>query len=434
MARNRKNRRIIVITLIALVVIGMGYCVVASKKVKPTIVETAKVSRETIVETVNASGKVQPVKEVKITADISGEIIDLPVKEGDHVKKGQLLVRIKPDQYQRGVEKADAGVNSAKASLANAKAAMAQSKANMEKIKIIYNRNKGLLAQKAISQADYDNSEADYKVAMAQIDATTETAEGAKFALTSAIASAKEAKDALQKTEIFSPIEGTISKLNRVLGERIVGMIQMEGTEVMRVAQLNTMEVQADVNENDIVRLKLGDSADVEVDAYRGQIFKGIITDIASSTSSATLTNDKVTNFTVKIRLQATSYKSVNSEDKNMPTPFRPGMSASVAIYTKKVENVMAVPISAAAARNKKTKDSSGLDKQDIVVFLLQKDNTVKECKVKTGIQNDAFIEIKEGLKGDEEIISGPFTTVSKDLKDGDKVERSKGKGKKDKV
>jgi len=424
---SKQNRTILFISfgIVALVVL-----LIIFKKVKgggaTFEVETAKVTRQTIVETVNASGKVQPEKEVKISADISGEIIELKVKEGDHVKKGDLLVRIKPDQYQSAVEKNKAMVNNAKASVANSQAGYEQAKATLEKAKLIYNRNKKLYDQKAISQADFENIEADYKVAQAQTNAGAESVKGAKYALQSADASLKDAEDALIKTAIHSPIDGIISKLNVELGERVVGTMQMTGTEMMRVADLGNMEVQVEVNENDIVRLKLHDTADIDIDAYRGVLFKGLVTEISNSAESTALGVEKVTNFVVKIKILESSYKQLLSADKSIPTPFRPGMSANVTVHTRSVSNVTAVPILAVTTRNDKgEKDTSAHNNGTEVVFLYN-NGTVKSTKVTTGIQDDIYIQVNTGLNVGDEVVSGPYRIVSKDLKDGDKVEKAK--------
>ncbi|RYZ25407.1 MAG: efflux RND transporter periplasmic adaptor subunit [Chitinophagaceae bacterium] len=396
-------------------------------------IETAKVSRETITETVNASGKVQPEKEVKISADISGEIIELGVKEGDRVKRGQLLVRIKPDEYQRGVERARAGVNSAQASLSNAKAQYSQAKAGFERSRLIYNRNKTLFEQKAISPAEFENIEADFNIAKAQLEGANQGVKGAEYALASSRASLQEAEDALRKTAVYAPIEGTITGLQVELGERVVGTMQMAGTEMMRISDLGQMEVEVEVNENDIVRLKLNDTADIDIDAYRGETFKGVVTEISNSAQSSELSMEKVTNFKVKIRVLESSYKHLlkNTSGENQ-TPFRPGMSANVAIQTKKVSNVLAVPILAVTVRSSGNEtDTSSAAKDNEVVFII-KDGKAEQRVVKTGIQDDVHIEILNGLKEGEEVASGPYSIVSKVLQDGELVQKAEENGKKD--
>lgn len=391
-------------------------------------VETAKVTRQTIIETIDASGKVQPEKEVKISADISGEIIELKVKEGDKVKQGDLLVRIKPDQYQSAVEKARAVVNNSKATLSNSKATYTQAKASLEKAKITYDRNKKLYDLKAISEADFQNIEEDYKVAQAQLEGGKDAVEGAQYNLESTEAALKDAEDALNKTAVYSPIDGIISKLNVELGERVVGTAQMAGTEMMRVADLRNMEVQSEVNENDIVKLKLGDTADIDIDAYRGRVFKGIVTEISNSAESSGLDVEKITNFVVKIGILKSSYENLLGADETIPTPFRPGMSANVTIHTKTSVNVLAVPILAVTVRNDNGDlDTSSYNKGSTVVFLYN-NGTVKSQKVSIGIQDVTYIQITDGLKEGQEVVSGPYRIVSKQLKNGDKVEKSKHK------
>ncbi len=425
----KKNRSLLYIILgIALLVVVI--IVIAKKRGSSSdlTVETAKVTRQTIIETIDASGKVQPEKEVKISADISGEIIELKVKEGDKVKKGDLLVRIKPDQYQSAVEKAKAVVNNSKATLSNTKASYTQAKASLEKAKLIYERNKKLYDQRAISEADFQNIESDYKVAEAQVSGGADAVDGAKYNLESTEASLKDAEDALNKTAVYSPIDGIISKLNVELGERVVGTAQMAGTEMMRVADLHNMEVQSEVNENDIVKLKLNDTADIDVDAYRGKTFKGIVTEISNSSESSGLEVEKITNFVVKIKILESSYESLLGADKTIPTPFRPGMSANVTIHTKSAQNVLAVPILAVTVRNDKGElDTSSYNKGNSVVFLFN-NGTVKSQKVTIGIQDITYIQVIDGLKEGDEVVSGPYRIVSKQLKDGDKVEKSKVK------
>ena len=425
----KKNRSLlyIILGIVALVII---ITIVAKMKGGSGAmeVETAKVTRQTIIETIDASGKVQPEKEVKISADISGEIIELKVKEGDKVKQGDLLVRIKPDQYQSAVEKAEAVVNNSKATLSNSKAAYTQAKASLEKAKITFDRNKKLYDLKAISEADFQNIEEDYKVSQAQVEGGKDAVEGAQYNLESTEAALKDAEDALNKTSVHSPIDGIISKLNVELGERVVGTAQMAGTEMMRVADLRNMEVQSEVNENDIVKLKLGDTSDIDIDAYRGRVFKGIVTEISNSAESSGLDVEKITNFVVKIRILEASYENLLGADKTIPTPFRPGMSANVTIHTKTSENVLAVPILAVTVRNDKGElDTSSYNKGGTVVFLYD-NGTVKSQKVSVGIQDVTYIQITDGLKEGQEVVSGPYRIVSKQLKNGDKVEKSKHK------
>ncbi|MCX6352268.1 MAG: efflux RND transporter periplasmic adaptor subunit [Bacteroidetes bacterium] len=400
-----------------------------------TEVEVQKAIRHTIIETVSASGKLQPETEVKISAVVSGQIVELPVIEGQKVHKGDLLCRIKSDEWQRGVERTQAGMNNIAANLAATKAGLSQSKASFEKVKLAYNRSKALYEKKVISQADMETATTEFAVAKGQLESSEENVKAAEYSLQSAAASVKEAQYSLSKTSIFAPMDGTVSKLGIELGESVLGTMQFNGTELMRIANLNVMEAEVEVNENDIVRLHLQDTATIEIDAFRGDKFKGIVTRIANSSASANdqVSMEKVTNFKVKIRMLEASYQHLlKNLPPNQASPFRPGMTVNVEIQTKRAINVVAVPNMAVAIRNGKlNKDSTtNINSGDEVVYIY-KDGKAIEKKIKTGIQDDLFIEIKEGLKGDEEIICGPYKVVSKELNNGDKVK--KGITKKDK-
>lgn len=389
-------------------------------------VETAKAAEMTIVETVSATGKIQPEIEVKISSEVSGEIIDLPVKEGQVVKKGDLLVRINPDRYTSGYNRTLAGLSQTKAGLSQADAAYNEAKAS-------YDRSRTLFDKGIISKSDWDKAVAAFENAKA-------SKQSAYYNVQSANASVVEAKDNLGRTTIYAPADGTISLLSVELGERVLGTQQMAGTELLRVANLNNMEVEVDVNENDIVKINVGDSARVEVDAYLKKRFKGIVTSISNSASTA-LTADQVTNFKVKVRILKESYQDLLVGKPASYSPFRPGMTATVDVITKRKEKVLGVPISAVVVKNDttatvktdmgvpanedKTKHKS--DKKYECVFVRQGDKA-KIRVVKTGIQDDTNIEISEGLKPGEEIITGPYTTVTKDLNSGDKVKLSNPK------
>ncbi|MFN8273937.1 MAG: efflux RND transporter periplasmic adaptor subunit [Flavobacteriaceae bacterium] len=389
-------------------------------------VDTAKASEMTIVETVSATGKIQPEIEVKISSEVSGEIIDLPVKEGQVVKKGDLLVRINPDLYTSGYNRTLAGLSQTKAGLSQADATYNEAKASYERSKTLF--DKGI-----ISKSDWDKAVAAFENAKA-------SKQSAYYNMKSATATVNEAKDNLGRTTIYAPADGTISLLNVELGERVLGTQQMTGTELLRVANLNNMEVEVDVNENDIVKINVGDSARVEVDAYLKKQFKGLVTSISNS-ASTTLTADQVTNFKVKVRILKESYQDLLAGKPTSYSPFRPGMTATVDVITKRKEKVLGVPISAVVVKNDttatvktdmgapanedKTKHKS--DKKYECVFVRQGDKA-KIRVVKTGIQDDTNIEISEGLKPGEEIITGPYTTVTKDLNSGDKVKFSNPK------
>ncbi len=374
---------------------------------------TQKVQKVDIVETVSGSGKIQPEKEVKISSDVSGEIIELPVKEGQQVQKGDLLVRINPDIYQSGLKRAQA-------SLQNARANLSQAEAKLISAQQDYERNKQLFEKGIISKADFDKAETNYKVALA-------TRNAARFSVKSAQANLSEAKDNLSHTTIYSPISGTISRMNVEMGERVVGTKQMTGTEIMRIANLNNMEAEVDINENDIVKIKIGDSARIDVDAYLKDRFKGVITEIANSAANASGSGDQITNFKVKIRILPESYQHLLKGKPANYSPFRPGMTASVDIITNIKKGVIGVPLSAVTIRsdtvvskNKTLKSTTG--NQSFEVVFVNDNNKAKIKVVETGIQDDNNIEILKGLKEGEEIITGPYNLVSKKLQPGDKI------------
>lgn len=391
---------------------------VLGDKNKGTEVEIANVNEITIIETVSATGKIQPEIEVKISSEVSGEIIALPVKEGQLVKKGDLLVKINPDLYTSGFNRTVSNLSSTKAGLSQAEAQFKEAQAN-------YTRNKSLFDKGIISKSDWDKVVSSFEVAKA-------SKQSAYFNVQSAAATVNEAKDNLGRTTIYAPADGTISMLNVELGERVLGTQQMTGTEILRVANLNNMEVEVDVNENDIVKINVGDSAIVEVDAYLKKEFKGLVTSISNS-ASATLTADQVTNFKVKIRIVKESYADLLEGKSANYSPFRPGMTATVDIITKRKENILAVPISSVVVKSdtsavKKVdleeKDSKAITKSDKkyeCVFVKVGDKA-KIRIVKTGIQDDTNIEVTSGLQKGDIVIVGPYTTVTKDLNSGDKV------------
>jgi HlyD family secretion protein len=411
-------------------------------------VSTEIAKKRTIIETVSASGKIQPEVEVKISSDVSGEIVELYVKEGDHVKKGDLLCKINPLIYESNLNRMAATLNGSKANLSNSQARLEQVKASFANVEASYQRNKKLFDQGAISQSEMDVSRANYEGAKADVKAAEENVNAADFNVKSTEASLKESSDNLAKTNIYSPVNGTVSQLNKEKGERVVGTAQMEGTEIMRLANLNEMEVSVDVNENDIVRVHNGDTSLIDVDAYLDRKFKGIVTEIANSANTTGVTAEQVTNFTVKIRILQESYQDLITSNTST-APFRPGMSATTDIQTKKVANIIAVPIQAVTPRSdtsnvpgkevkKENKDEEGLEvkdeknkntntketvKSDEYVFILS-EGKAKMVKVKTGIQDNDYIEIKEGIKEGDEIISAPYGAISKQLKNGTAVKK----------
>jgi HlyD family secretion protein len=420
----KKRTKILLIIVGALIALGIIGKMAGWFGKKPGVeVAVEKAELRNITEMVSANGKIQPEVEVKISADVSGEIVELHVKEGQKVQKGQHLLTINPDLIQSAADRVAAALNQTKANLANAKARENQAKANFVNAEQSFNRSKKLREQQAISAAEYDAAVAQFEGAKGELEAAKQSVFAAEFAVNSAQASLKEANDNLNRTRIYAPTDGTISKLNVELGERVVGTAQMSGTELLRIANLSEMEVSVDVNENDIVRIQLNDTANVEVDAYGDRIFKGIVTEIANSSKTAgdlMNTGDQVTNFSVKIRILRSSYQDLLDTAQAHLSPFRPGMSATVDILTETQKNVIAVPIMAVTTRasNDSTKRSDlGIDELDEVVFVHQ-NGKIRKLKVKTGIQDMNHIRILEGIKVGDEVISAPYTAISKILRD----------------
>lgn len=385
-------------------------------------ISTETVQKRNIIETITANGKVQPEKEIKISPEISGEIVDLYVKEGDEVKQGDLLLKIKPDIYISNLDRVKASLNSTKANLDNSKARLAQVQAQFAQTEISYKRSKGLFDKGAISQAEYENAKAQYDMGKADVDAAIQNVKAAEFAVNSSEASLKEADENLTKTSIFAPIDGTVSKLSIEKGERVVGTIQMAGTEMLRIADLNLMEVKVEVNENDIVRVKVNDTALIEIDAYLNQKFKGVVTEVSNSANTQGVATDQITNFDVKVRILRDSYKHLIPADNPKQYPFRPGMSATVDIQTKHVFNVTAIPIEAVTTRLDSSKNKNGKtttqDEKIKEIVFVHKDGRVYQREIKTGIQDNNYIEILNGLSFSDEVVTAPYSSISKKLKD----------------
>lgn len=409
-----KSLKIIIIVAVSLIIL----IVVAKKagwigKEEGLNVEIGLVEEQSITETVVASGKIQPEVEVKISAEVSGEIIELPFQEGARVQKGDLLVKINPDLFVAAVNRSRASVNTAKAALASSKAQLLEAEKN-------FNRNKSLHDDGVISDADFDAFKRAYDVSKLGV-------ESAQYQLQSAEATLQEAKDNLARTTIYSPMDGTISMLNSEVGERVVGTIQMTGTEILRVANLDLMEVLVEVNENDIIQVQQGDTAIVEVDAYLNEEFKGVVTEIANSAKLAGTTIDQVTNFEVKVRILKSSYQALL--DKNSASPFRPGMTASLEILTDRQDGVISVPIQAVTTRadtsanpDFRAKAKADGDDDLLEIVFVHKDGEAELRVVSTGIQDDENIVILSGLEAGEEVITGPYSAVSKTLRPGTKV------------
>lgn len=409
----------VVVTLIIVLVTLKSKGIIGSNDDSKQV-ETSKVDEITIIETVSATGKIQPEIEVKISSEVSGEIIALPIKEGQVVKKGDLLVKINPDLYT-------SGYNRTVSNLSGTKAGLSQADATFKEAKASYDRSKTLFDKGIISRSDWDK-------AIAAFEGAKANKESAYFNVQSANATVKEAKDNLGRTTIYAPADGTISSLDVELGERVLGTQQMTGTEILRVANLNNMEVEVDVNENDIVKINIGDSTKIQVDAYLKKEFKGIVTSISNSASEVT-TADQVTNFKVKVRISKESYQDLLEGKPATYSPFRPGMTATVDIITERKEKVIGVPISAVVIKSDTTATKSyeiedeGEDKKvapkndkKFECVFVKVGNKAKIRIVKTGIQDDTNIEVTSGLKKGDVVIVGPYTTVTKDLNSGDKV------------
>jgi len=413
---------IVIVIILLAVLLGGKKAGWFGKSGKFKEVEVTNISLIDIVETVAATGKIQPEVEIKLSSEVSGEIIELPIIEGQQVKKGDLLVGINPDLVQALVDQSQAG-------LQNVKAQLTQAEANLNNLKLNYDRNKALYEKGVISRSDWERTFTEYEVAKAN-------AKSAYYNVQSAESSVKQSRDNLSRTSIFAPRDGTISKLSVELGERVVGTAQMAGTEIVRVANLNNMEVEVDVNETDIVKVNVGDSTVVEVDAYLKREFKGVVTEIAN-TAENTLSVDQVTNFKVKVRILPESYKDLTVDKPENFSPFRPGMTATVDIITNKKENIVGVPISSiviktdtSSSKSKKIiKETISSNTEKFECVFVKNGDVAKLRVITTGIQDDSNIEITSGLNEGDEVITGPYNTVTKILKSGDKVE-SKEEGK----
>jgi HlyD family secretion protein len=477
----KRKRTLLYVLIGVFALLVVAAIIKARQKPKGEEVTVEKTERRSIKETVSASGKIFPETEVKISSDVSGEIIELYVKEGDSVTVGQVLAKIKPDEYQSLVEQGEASVNTARSQREISSSNVSGSSAQIEQLKAdkrrlesqaevarnTHKRNETLYKDGIISAAEFETSLNNLKAAesgLAAGEATLRTAESnlssarenvrvAEFGISSANARLKELRTSLQKTIITAPVSGIVSKLNVEKGERVVGTLQMAGTEMMRIANLHSMEVQVDVSENDILKVSLGDDADIEVDAYLGRKLKGKVTEIANSASNVgtaaglSLNSDQVTNFVVKIRIDPASYKDLMSDGRRYP--FRPGMSASVDVFTQQADNTLSVPIISVTAQEEE-KDDKKEDKEDDVpankkssssdndvikeiVFVVTGD-TVAVREVKTGIQDNDHIEIVSGLQEGEQVVTGPYSAIARKLKSGSRITiLDKKKGNKEK-
>lgn len=403
----------LLVLLVAFILIGK------SRKRGELSVSLGKIQKRTIVSTVSANGKIRPETEVKISADVSGEIIELYVQEGDTVKAGELLLKINPDLYITAKDRAQAGLSGSQSNYKTSEAQLTQVKARLKEQHIIYLRNQDLFTKKVLSQAEWDAAQTAYQVAKSEVNAAEQRLAAAKYSIDNATANLNEAKKALGRTSIYSPSDGVISALNSEKGERVVGTAQMAGTEIMIISNFNNMEVIVEVNENDILFVEKGDTALVEVDAYNNRQFKAVVTEIAKSANNAgiQMSNDQVTNFEVKIRLLKSSYTDLLAKSD---APFLPGMSANVEIQTETKKQVPSLPIEAIGTR---IEEDSITDEENVeeVIFSIQDNKAVKHI-IKTGIQDSRFIEIESGIEGLQDVIVGPYDAVSKKLKEGSKV------------
>ncbi|MFN5218216.1 MAG: efflux RND transporter periplasmic adaptor subunit [Sphingomonadales bacterium] len=396
-------------------------------------VSTDKVVNRTITEIVSVSGKIQPESEVKISADVSGEIIEMAVMEGDSVRQGQLLLRINPELYETTISQLSANLDNARASMAGSEAQKARAAASLIQAEANYKRQKQLHEQKVISEQEWDQARVQFEVAKADAVSAEKNTLAAKYAAASAAARLEEGRRNLGRTSIYAPATGIVTQMNSEKGERVVGTAQMAGTEIMRISNLNVMEVEVNVNENDIVRIKNGDNADIKVDAYPDRVFKGLVTQIANSAkfNSTQLLTDQVTNFVVKVRILPESYADLGMGRKQ---PFRPGMTATVDIKTISKNNALCIPISAVTTRNpaKKIEPTDSKDKKTKIEepkkedkgtwVLLYNNGILKSVKVQTGLQDLDYFEVTEGLKPGDEVVSAPGIAIAKTLFDGDKV------------
>ena len=441
-----KTVKWILFGLLGLIVLLVGFKMIAGKKDEGVKVSVEKVSRRTIIETVNASGKVYPEVEVKISPDISGEVVELNVEEGDSVKRGQLLARIYADIYALQRDEAASRVSQSQAVVLNSEASLDALQASLDQAKQAYDRNKKLFDDKVISRSEFEQYETTYKSAQANFNAAKQNIRGLEAGVRTAQTGLSSANKNLGRTTLVAPMNGVISSLSIKKGERVAGNAFSLGTEMMRVADMSILEVRVDVGENDVVKVHLGDSGDVEVDAYNNRKFKGVVTQIASSTKGGSAANalasTDVTQYEVRIRLDRNSYADLIDPSKPKSFPFRPGMNASADIKTKRRDNVLAVPINAVTTRvrgsdktiaDKKkeeekkqraegeTDENVTVDSDELeeLVFVVQKDGKVKRVKVKTDIQDINYIEVKEGVAPGDEVVTGPFNAISKTLKDG---------------
>jgi len=455
--KKKKSNKLLYIIIGAVAVLILVLIIGRSQgwigKPKTIEVELAKAKKTSITEKVSASGTVQPVIEVKLAPEVSGEIIELNVEDGDSVRQGEVLVKIRPDVWRSQLERSEAALNQQLANVESSKANLSRAQATFIRSEQEYKRQEQLWNEKVISQSDWQLAQQNFKIATNDLKSAEQSLEAAKYVVRSTEASVRESRENVRKTSVTAPMKGVVSKLNVKQGERVVGTAQMAGTEMMRIADLNVMEVRVNVNENDIVRVHYNDSVIIDVDAYGNtdKQFKGVVTNIAN-TARDKQSADAITEFEVRILILQSSYEDLIKAGNRYP--FRPGMTASVDIITTRKENVLSVPLSAVTTRNPddkngppKEEDNEDNDrkrtvtdsskpkaekKEDLVVVFVNEAGVAKMKEVKTGISDYDNIEIISGLSDTDEVITGPFLVVSKRLKDGDKISLKKEDKKKE--
>lgn len=428
MAKKKSNKVLYILlavvgTLIVFAIIGKSAGWIGGEK--EVSVETTKTKKSSIIEKVSASGVIEPEIEVKLSPDVAGEIIELNVMEGDSVKVGNLLVKIRPDNFISALDRARANLNQQMANLAQAKANLKRSEAQFTRADLDYKRNQKLYADKVISDSDWELAQSNFLTGQNDLEAAKQTVLGAEYVIKSSQATVNEANENLRLTNVYSPVNGTVSKLLVEKGERVVGTQQMAGTEMLRLADLSKMEVRVNVNENDIIRISLGDTTLIDVDSYAsvGKRFKGVVTSIANSANTK-VSIDAVTEFEVKIRIINESYAELVTQKNRFP--FRPGMTASVDIITQKKTNILSVPLAAVTTREDKTNtNADGTTKLKELIFVVENGKAVQK-EIKTGISDFDNIEILEGVNEGDELVSGPYFIVSKQLKEGDLLKITK--------
>ena len=430
MATKKKSRRgwYILVIILLLGTVG-GYYKFTKNKDKATKVAVETAQKRTIVERVYSSGKLFPATELEITSNISGTIVELYVKEGDLVKKGQLLAKVDPEALVSVVERAEAAADGAAAQLASVKAQRKQLEVQFKNTEIVYQRNKQLYEDGVISKAEFETAETSYNAAKANLETASENIRAAQFTVQSSKATVREQKNNLSQTKIYAPINGVVSTLYKKQGEQVVGTAQMAGTPILKIANLKTVEVRVDVNERDILNTSIGDSADIELDAYPDRKFAGIVTQIANTATglntgvgAVALTSDAVTNFEVRILVLEDSYEDIDTQKDR--SPFRSGLSASAQIKTNTAKDILSVPVVAVTTRSEERKGAKKSKEKDTIkeYVFVQVADSVKLRAVTTGLQNDEYIQIKTGLKTGEKVVTAPYDAIAKGLENGSKI------------